>query len=100
MISSFKYFERSIAVSIVLALLTIFFAMALIMPTPTPPQFVVFRIIIALLAAMFGALLPGLVNFAHPTARVIGALALFVIVYFFIPTSLTIDTSYGNSPEI
>lgn len=62
---------------------------AFLRPNPSPFEYTVFRIVLALAAAGVGAILPG---FLHVTfrnwLRAGGALALFVIVYFFAPVAM------------
>jgi hypothetical protein len=68
---------------VVLLCLAIFF------PTPTETQWFVFRVVLALAAAGVGAVLPGLISVrAGGVIRAGGALALFVIVFWFNPPKL------------
>jgi hypothetical protein len=61
------------------AMLTI----ALALPDPTPTQWFVFRVVLALAAAGIGAVIPGLiVVHVSKFIRAGGAIALFVIVYY------------------
>lgn len=60
-------------------------------PNPTPFEYTVFRIIIALAAAGVGAILPGFLDISFKNwLRAGGALALFVVVYFFAPAAPTV----------
>src|SRR5207245_382374 len=62
---------------------------ALFLPNPTPTQWFTFRVVLALAAAGVGALLPGLISVtAPPYIRAGGALALFVLVFWFNPPKL------------
>ncbi|WP_445371629.1 DUF4019 domain-containing protein [Methylomonas sp. HW2-6] len=64
------------------AILTI----AFFRPNPTAFEYTIFRIVIALAAAGVGAVLPGFLNVSFKNLlRAGGALALFIIVYFFSP---------------
>jgi len=66
-------------------------ALAIKFPEPTPFQYTVFRIVLALAAAGVAALIPGFIQVQYRDAiRAGGALAVFVIVYFFSPASLVI----------
>jgi hypothetical protein len=66
---------------------------ALYVPNPTETQWFIFRVVLALAAAGVGAVLPGLLNVeAGPYVRAGGALALFVIVYWFNPPKLITST--------
>lgn len=63
--------------------------LAIFFPKPTPFQYVVFRVILALAAAGFAAFIPGFIHaeIKH-TIRAGGALAVFIVVYFFSPASI------------
>ena len=71
-------------------------AIAVLLPNPTPQQFMIFRIVIAVAAAGVAAVIPGLlaVNLSAGKKLAIragGALAVLVIVYFFSPAGLVTD---------
>lgn len=83
---------------------TVFVATLLIVnmaiPDPTPTQWETFRIILAIAAGGVGAMIPGFLNVqVTPSAKFAisagGALAVFVIVYFFHP-GLPLSISPGN----
>lgn len=79
-----------------IAFLTILLVIALAIPYPTRFQLLVFRVILALAAAGLGAVIPGFINidlaFAAKTAiRAGGAIALFVIIYFFNPAEYAVQ---------
>jgi hypothetical protein len=58
-------------------------------PNPTSFQYTVFRIVLALAAAGIGAFLPGFLDVQVSTSiRAGGALAVFIVVYFFSPAQL------------
>lgn len=62
---------------------------AMFFPAPTPFQYMVFRIVLALAAAGIAAMIPGFINVSAGRAvRAGGAIAVFVIVYFFSPAKL------------
>ncbi|HEX8267428.1 MAG TPA: hypothetical protein VF596_18660 [Pyrinomonadaceae bacterium] len=70
-------------------------AIAIKFPHPTPFQYNVFRIILSLAAAGVAAMIPGFINveFSKTTEIIIragGALAVFVVVYFFNPAKLAL----------
>ena len=85
---------------------------ALFVPNPTIQQFEIVRIILALAAGGVAAMIPGLLSLklgagANVALRAGGALAVFVIVYFYSParwgpsSSATTQTTTGpNSPAI
>ena len=87
--------------------LTAILVIALFIKEPTPLQYQVFWVIVALAAAGVGGILPGFVDFRYKDiARAGGALALFLIVYFEGPTALqplvpkpVIETPAGD-PEL
>src|ERR1700732_2507139 len=67
--------------------------LAVLFPEPTPFQYTVFRIVLALAAAGFVAFVPGFIEVRyevkHKTLiRAGGAFAVLVIVYFFSPAGL------------
>jgi hypothetical protein len=85
----------SFGVIFLIALLVI----AIVIPNPTAAQYKVFRIVLSIAAAGAAAMVPGFLNIEfNPTTgflvRAGGALAVFVIVYFFNPASLV-----ANAPD-
>lgn len=66
---------------------------ALFYPRPTPFQYTVFQIVLALAAAGVAALIPGLINVKVPGVSAGGALAVFVVVFFFSPAALVATPS-------
>jgi hypothetical protein len=65
--------------------------LAIQFPTPTPFQYQVFRIVLAVAVAGVAAMIPGFleVNISR-FVRAGGALAVFVIVFFYNPASLIV----------
>jgi uncharacterized membrane protein YedE/YeeE len=62
---------------------------AVFVPHPTPFQYGVFRSVLALAAAGVAAFIPGFISVALKSwLRAGGAIAVFVIVYFFSPANL------------
>jgi len=73
--------------------------LAVVFPKPTPFQYTVFRIVLALAAAGVATLVPGIIEVKYKTIiRAGGALAVFVIVYFFGPAILGVAPS--EAPRI
>jgi hypothetical protein len=61
-------------------------------PNPTPFQFIVFKVVLALAVAGVAAMIPGFIEFNIPTyVRAGGALAVFAIVFFKNPATLVIQ---------
>jgi hypothetical protein len=88
---------------------------ALFVPDPTPQQFEIFRIVIAIAVAGIAAAVPGLLRLTISQGSKLalqagGALAVFVVVYFYSPArwaaeeagavSTTQQTSGPGSPAI
>ncbi|MCB1176391.1 MAG: hypothetical protein KDK36_02320 [Leptospiraceae bacterium] len=86
-------------VLLIILLVTIFF-----IKDPSPFQYLVFRVIIALSAAGLAALLPGFLSVETKGGiKAGGALGVFVIVYFFSPAELMLnnksDKAHKNHPD-
>jgi hypothetical protein len=76
--------------------IAVLLALALFIPKPTPEQFEIFRIVIAVAAAGFAAVIPGLLHLTVSTSSKLalqagGALAVFVVVYFYSPARWAAD---------
>jgi hypothetical protein len=70
--------------------ISLIIALAVYNPNPSAFEYTVFRIVIALAAAGVGAVLPGFLDVKfRGWLRAGGALALFVIVYFFAPAAMS-----------
>jgi hypothetical protein len=62
---------------------------AILVPTPTEAQWFIFRVVLAAAAAGIGAVIPGLIVVrASNYLRAGGAIALFVLIYWFNPPKL------------
>ena len=71
------------------AFLTLLIALALFVPNPTGFQYTVFRVILSLAAAGFAGPIPGFITAKIPNyVEAGGALAVFVLVYYFNPAAL------------
>lgn len=78
--------------------LIILLALAIAIPNPTPFQYTVFRIVLALAAAAFAATIPGFLEVTvSGIARATGAIAVFLIVFFFSPARMVTDGSTPSS---
>jgi len=87
-------FTFGVVFVIALIVLSIYF------PSPSSFQYVVFRIVLALSAAGIAAIIPGFVEIKMK--RIIqagGAIAVFVIVYFFSPVSLMTESNNKLDPQ-
>ena len=66
--------------------------LAIFFPDPTPFQYTVFRIVLALAAGEFTAILPGFIHVnLSKVIRAGGVFGVFVIIYFYTPTSLFLE---------
>lgn len=69
--------------------LSIILLIAIFIPNPTGFSYTIFRIVVALAAAGIGAVIPGFLNVSFRNLlRAGGAVALFIIVYFFAPAAI------------
>jgi hypothetical protein len=85
--------DRPVLVTIAVLFLLMILGIAIFIPTPTEHQQLVFRVLLALGAGGFGALIPGVIGFRHGAFRAGGALALFVIVYLVDPSALVASSA-------
>ncbi len=69
--------------------ISILLGFTVIFPEPTASQYATYKTVLALSAAGVGAILPGLIRIELPlptvAVRASGAIALFVVVFFFTP---------------
>ena len=85
-----KSTQRSIAFAFGVVFLSIILIVALVEPNPTPFQYTVFRIVLALAAGGVAAMIPGFIQAEVGTwLRAGGAMAVFVVVYFASPAEIT-----------
>jgi hypothetical protein len=85
--------ERKWAFICAVGFIIVLLILALIVKTPTPFQYLVFRIVLALAAAGFAGLLDGFLTITFDKwLRAGGALAVFVIVFFYNPAQLVKST--------
>ncbi len=84
-----KSSERLLAFLFGTVIVIVMLTLAMIVRDPTPLQYTVFRIVLALAASGVAAMIPGFIHAQIGTiVRAGGALAVFVIVYFFSPAGL------------
>lgn len=89
----------SVVSALVFFILLVVIALAL--PNPTPFQLYIFRVILALAAASFGATIPGFIRIDVPLwgkglIRAGGALALFVLIYMVNPPEIIKEGQGGQ----
>ena len=85
--------KKLLAFSAGVVFVAVMLAIALVVPNPTPTQWFVFRVVLALAAAGIGAVIPGLIDVHVSTViRAGGAMALFVIVYYLNPPQFVVST--------
>jgi hypothetical protein len=93
-----KNWEKLTAFGFGIIFIAVLLVIAFMIPTPTVTQWFVFRVVLALAAAGFGAIVPGLIviNVSN-VVRAGGAIALFVLVYWFNPPKLVVSDIPGMS---
>src|SRR4051812_13585528 len=82
--------DKILAFSFGIIFIAILLIVAVLIPEPSATSYTVFRIVLALAAAGVGAVLPGFISInVGGWLRAGGAIALFVIVYFFAPAPVS-----------
>jgi hypothetical protein len=106
-----KNWEKLTAFAFGIVFIAVLLSIAYLVPNPTVTQWFVCRVVLALAAAGIGAIIPGLivVNVSN-VVRAGGAIALFVLVYWFNPPKLVVSdrpnvsihqtTGGQNSPAV
>src|SRR2546430_2050491 len=85
-----KSAERYVAFTFGVVFVIVLLLLAIKYPLPTPFQYNVFRIVLALAAGGVAGMIPGFLTVTVSTwLRAGGALAVFVVVYFYSPAKLT-----------
>ncbi len=85
-----KSVERLLAFGFGVIFVVVLLILAVKFPNPTPFQYTVFRIVLALAAGGVAAMIPGFLTLeVSKWLRAGGALAVFVVVYFYSPAGLT-----------
>ena len=91
-LSDKKQLEKLIAYVFGLIFIIALLILAIAFPEPTQFQYVVFRIVLALAAAGVASMIPGFIEVQiSNVVRAGGALAVFVLVYFYNPAALVSD---------
>jgi hypothetical protein len=84
-------FQIMLAAIFGVVFLVVILVVAIMIPNPTKFEYVVFRITIALAAGGVAAMIPGILNVNIPHVLTAGgALAAFIIVYFYSPAGLAV----------
>jgi hypothetical protein len=84
-----------------LTFLVTLLVLAIFFSAPTSFQYTVFRVTLALAAAGIGAFLPGFLEVRYKSyVRAGGALALFVLIYFFSPAALVTTRMQNNVGDV
>jgi hypothetical protein len=79
--------------------------LAIRFPHPSPFQYTIFRIVLSIAAAGVAAMVPGFLSLEVTSATLLliragGALAVFVIVFFFKPAALHTNSELSANPQI
>ena len=86
------WWEKILAVVCGVGFMITLIVLAIYVPNPTPFQYEVFRVILAIAVAGFAATIPGFLHVQIPNlAKAGGALAVFLLVYFYNPAQLVVD---------
>ena len=85
-----KSVERYLAFAFGVIFVVVLLVLATKFPNPTPFQYTVFRIVLALASGGVAAMIPGFLTLRIATwLRASGAIAVFVITYFYSPAEMT-----------
>lgn len=84
--------QRYVAFSFGVVFVVTLLVLAITFPSPTPFQYMVFRLVLSLAAAGVAAMIPGFIAVqVGEWARAGGALAVFVLSYFYNPAALVVE---------
>ena len=96
-----KSLQRRAVFGFGISFIVIMLVIALGVPNPTDFQIFVFRIVLALAAAGVAAMIPGFINVeVSSTIKAGGAIAIFVIIYFFNPAKFVTTSINNNSADL
>jgi hypothetical protein len=89
--------QIALAAAFGVVFIAVLIVIAITIPNPTPLQYLVFRITLALAAGGVAAVIPGILDVRIPNfVTAGGALAVFIIVYFYSPADLAVQKSSGH----
>lgn len=92
-----QFFAFGFGVTFVVTMLIL----AIALPNPTLFQYTIFRVVLALATAGVAAMIPGFIEIEIPNwLRAGGALAVFVVVYFYNPASLVAPLAEKSPPTV
>jgi cyanate permease len=95
-----RWWETVLAVGFGAVFIVALLFLAIFFPTPTPFQYEVFRIVLAAAVAGFAATIPGFLHIQIGNLiKAGGALAVFVVIYFYNPAQLVRSDS-SETPSI
>lgn len=93
-----RNWEKLTAFAFGVVFIAVLLSIAFLVPNPTVTQWFICRVVLALAAAGIGAIIPGLIVVSvSNTVRAGGAIALFVLVYWFNPPKLVVNDEPGVS---
>ena len=103
--------EKLVSFAFGIMFIGVLLSITFLIPSPTDTQWFVFRVVLALAAAGIAAIIPGLIVVnVSKVVRAGGAIALFVLVYWFNPPKLVVSnkpvtsihqtTGGENSPAV
>lgn len=91
------HWQSLAAVGFGLVFVVVMLIIAIFIPHPSPFQLLVFRVVLSLAAAGIGAIIPGFLRVNVKTwVRAGGAMALFIVVYFWNPPALIVNDVGAN----
>jgi hypothetical protein len=94
-----KRTEQRVAWGFAAMLIIAMLVLAVFIPDPKPFQYTVFRIVLAIAIAGLAAMIPGFLEITLSNwLRAGGALAVFVIVFFFSPAQLVVEKQADKAP--
>lgn len=85
--------QKWVACALGLFFVIVMIGIAIVFPSPSPFQYVVFRVVLAIAVAGVAVMIPGLIDIdISTTVRASGAIAVFVIIYFFSPAAILVQS--------
>ncbi|HEX4500248.1 MAG TPA: DUF4019 domain-containing protein [Scandinavium sp.] len=91
--------EKALLFSFAVFFVIIMLILVVAIPYPTQKQWWVFRLVLAMIAGGFGAMLPGALEVSvNKTIKAAGAAGFFVVVYFFNPAGFVSDDPFAPFP--